>query len=82
MMLSAASEMVDFLRGLPHGDVWICVLVGLSAFIIGRVIVKRLLLILVVAVALSALAWWVFCTDGETATAISGEVRQVERIMR
>ena len=82
MVLAAASEMVEFLRGLPHGDVWICVLVGLAACIIARVVIKRIFLIVVIAAAIAAFAWWVFCSDGETANAISGEVRNLERMVR
>ena len=58
-VFAAADAVVDFLRSLPHGDVWICVGVGLAAFCVMRFVVRRIILILVVAAALAALAWWV-----------------------
>lgn len=59
ILFAAAGDCVDFLRGLPHGDAWICLGVGIAAFAVLKFVVKRILLIIVVAAALAAIAWWV-----------------------
>lgn len=57
-LVAAAGYVVDFLRSLPHGDVWICLGVALAAVVVFRAIVKRIILIIVIAAALCAITWW------------------------